>query len=71
MQFTDQSAANSIVVRYSVPDTANGTGTNYTISLYINGGFCRKAADDLRVFLAVWKLSVCEHPVSGIAQKFL
>jgi hypothetical protein len=42
IQFTNQSAANSIVVRYSVPDTANGTGTNYTISLYTNGVFAEK-----------------------------
>ncbi len=42
VQFTNQSAANSIVVRYSVPDTANGTGTNYTISLYTNGVFAEK-----------------------------
>src|SRR4029077_12505175 len=42
VQFTAQAAANSIVVRYSVPDTANGTGTNYTISLYTNGIFVEK-----------------------------
>jgi Pectate lyase superfamily protein/Divergent InlB B-repeat domain len=42
VQFTAQSPANSIVVRYSVPDTSNGTGTNYTISLYTNGVFVEK-----------------------------
>lgn len=42
VQFTNQSAANSIVVRYSVPDIANGTGTNYTLSLYTNGVFAEK-----------------------------
>ena len=42
VQFTAQAAANSIVVRYSVPDTANGTGANYTISLYTNGVFAEK-----------------------------
>lgn len=39
VQFTAQSAANALVVRYSVPDTANGLGTNYTLSLYTNGVF--------------------------------
>jgi hypothetical protein len=39
IQFTAQSNANAIVVRYSVPDTANGVGTNYTLSLYTNGIF--------------------------------
>ena len=37
VQFTAQSAANAIVVRYSVPDNATGIGTNYTLSLYTNG----------------------------------
>ena len=42
VEFTAQAAANSIVVRYSVPDTANGAGTNYTISLYTNGVFVQR-----------------------------
>jgi Pectate lyase superfamily protein/Divergent InlB B-repeat domain len=42
IQFTAQAAANSIVVRYSVPDTSNGAGANYTISLYTNGVFVEK-----------------------------
>ena len=42
VEFTAQAAANAIVVRYCVPDTANGTGTNSTISLYQNGTFVQK-----------------------------
>src|SRR6266404_2228035 len=34
VQFTAVSNANSIVVRYSVPDTADGVGADYTIGLY-------------------------------------
>src|SRR3974390_987261 len=41
-QLTAQAAANSIVVRYCVPDTLAGGGTNYTISLYTNGVFAQK-----------------------------
>lgn len=37
IQFTNQSTATALVVRYCVPDTADGTGTNYTLSLYTNG----------------------------------
>lgn len=44
VQFTAQAPANSIVVRYSVPDTANGAGANYTLSLYTNGVFVGKLA---------------------------
>ena len=42
VEFTAQAPANSIVVRYCVPDTANGVGANYTISLYTNGVFVQK-----------------------------
>jgi hypothetical protein len=42
VQLTAQQAANSIVVRYSVPDTTKGTGTNYTLSLYVNGVLVEK-----------------------------
>jgi hypothetical protein len=41
-ELTAQAPANSIVVRYCVPDTAAGGGTNYTISLYINTNFVQK-----------------------------
>jgi hypothetical protein len=42
VEFTAQAAANTMVVRYSVPDSADGTGADYTISLYLNGTFVRK-----------------------------
>lgn len=42
VQFTAAAAANSLVVRYSVPDAAGGGGVDYTISLYKNGAFIGK-----------------------------
>ncbi|MFC8454039.1 CARDB domain-containing protein [Kitasatospora sp. NPDC057223] len=42
VEFTSTNAANSIVVRNSIPDAANGGGAEATISLYINGTFNRK-----------------------------
>src|SRR5882724_11421375 len=42
VQFTAQATANAMVVRYSVPDTADGGGADYTLSLYINGTFAQK-----------------------------
>ena len=42
VEFTSTNAANSIVVRNSVPDAANGGGAEATISLYVNGTFNRK-----------------------------
>jgi uncharacterized repeat protein (TIGR01451 family) len=42
VEFTSANAANSIVVRNSIPDAASGGGMEKTISLYINGTFNRK-----------------------------
>jgi len=42
VEFAALGAANTLVVRYSVPDTANGIGADYTLSLYLNGTFVRK-----------------------------
>jgi hypothetical protein len=42
VQFTSTNAANSIVVRNSVPDAPGGGGQDATISLYINDTFAQK-----------------------------
>ncbi|MFE4261962.1 CARDB domain-containing protein [Streptomyces sp. NPDC056883] len=42
VQFTSTNQANSIVVRNSIPDAANGGGADATISLYVNGSFAQK-----------------------------
>jgi hypothetical protein len=42
IQFTALAAANALVLRYSVPDTPDGVGADYTISLYKNGSFIGK-----------------------------
>ncbi len=42
VEFTAQSPANAMVVRYSLPDSPRGGGINSTISLYQNGKFVKK-----------------------------
>jgi hypothetical protein len=42
VEFTSTTAANSIVVRNSIPDAASGGGQDKTISLYVNGTFAQK-----------------------------
>src|SRR5258708_4053451 len=42
IQFTNAATASSLVVRYSVPDTSDGVGADYSISLYKNGSFIGK-----------------------------
>jgi hypothetical protein len=42
VQFISQQQANSVVVRYIIPDSADGAGLDATLSLYINGTFRQK-----------------------------
>ncbi|MFD8500866.1 CARDB domain-containing protein [Amycolatopsis sp. NPDC059657] len=42
VEITSASAANSIVVRNSIPDAANGGGIDATLSLYVNDTFVQK-----------------------------
>ncbi|MFH8581183.1 CARDB domain-containing protein [Streptomyces zaomyceticus] len=42
VEFTSTNAANSIVVRNSIPDAAGGGGQEATLSLYADGQFVRK-----------------------------
>lgn len=42
VQFTSSQQANSIVVRYVIPDAPEGGGIDATISLYVNGVFRQK-----------------------------
>ncbi|MFG2279639.1 CARDB domain-containing protein [Streptomyces asoensis] len=42
VEFTSTGAANSVVVRNSVPDAASGGGADATVSLYADGAFVQK-----------------------------
>ena len=42
VEFTAQSPANTMVVRYSLPDAQGGGGINSTLSLYQNGKFIKR-----------------------------
>jgi hypothetical protein len=42
VQFKTKEAANSIVVRYVIPDSEDGKGLDATLSLYVNGVFRQK-----------------------------
>jgi hypothetical protein len=44
VEFTSTAAANSIVLRYVIPDADSGGGIDATISLYVNGTFRQKIA---------------------------
>ncbi|GMK37503.1 hypothetical protein PCCS19_05570 [Paenibacillus sp. CCS19] len=42
VEFTTTQAINSIVVRFSMPDSSTGTGMDATLGLYVNGEFRQK-----------------------------
>lgn len=70
VEFTNQSTANAMVVRYSVPDTADGAGTNYTISLYINGAFVEKLAMTSKYSWLYGSYSFTNFPPAGSPRNF-
>jgi len=70
VQLTAQSNANAIVVRYSVPDTANGGGTNYTISLYTNGVFAQELPVTSKYSWLYGAYPFANNPAAGQPRNF-
>ncbi len=70
VQFVAQTNANAMVVRYSVPDTANGVGTNYTLSLYQNGVFVGKLPMTSMYSWQYGSYSFTNPPSSGSPRNF-
>jgi Pectate lyase superfamily protein/Divergent InlB B-repeat domain/Abnormal spindle-like microcephaly-assoc'd, ASPM-SPD-2-Hydin len=70
VQFTAQAPANSIVVRYSVPDTTNGIGADYTISLYTNGVFAEKLPLTSRYSWLYGNYPWANNPTAGSPRNF-
>ncbi len=70
VQFAAQAAANTLVVRYSVPDTADGVGADYTISLYINGNFVQKIPVTSKYSWLYGGYTFSNNPGDGNARNF-
>ena len=70
IQFTNQSAANSMVVRYGVPDTSDGAGADYTISFYINGVFVEKLPVTSRYSWLYGSYPFVNNPSAGSPRNF-
>lgn len=41
VEFTSKASTNTLVVRYSIPDSANGQGQNSTLNVYVDGVFAK------------------------------
>jgi Pectate lyase superfamily protein/Divergent InlB B-repeat domain len=70
MQFSALSTATAIVVRYSVPDSTDGKGTDYTISLYKNGSFVAKLPMTSRYSWLYGSYPFTNNPSSGSPRNF-
>lgn len=70
MQFSALSTATAIVVRYSVPDSADGKGTDYTLSLYKNGAFVGKLPMTSKYSWLYGNYPFTNNPLSGSPRNF-
>ncbi|HXI85003.1 MAG TPA: glycosyl hydrolase family 28-related protein [Verrucomicrobiae bacterium] len=70
VQFAAQTTANTLVVRYSVPDTADGVGADYTISLYLNGNFVQKIPVSSKYSWLYGGYTFSNNPGDGNARNF-
>ena len=70
VQFVARAPANALVVRYTVPDTADGVGADYTLSLYTNGTFVQKLAMTSRYSWLYGAYPFNNTPASGSPRNF-
>ena len=70
VQFTAQSNANAIIVRYSVPDNSSGTGTNYTLGLYTNGVLAARLPVTSKYSWSYGSYPFTKNPADGSPRNF-
>ncbi len=70
VEFKAREWANSLVVRYSIPDTATGGGFDSTISLYKNGVFVQKLAVTSKYSWLYGFYSWTNNPSDGFPRNF-
>ncbi len=70
IQFTNQSAATALVVRYCVPDTADGAGADHTLSLYTNGVPAARLSVTSKYSWLYGNYPFTNNPTAGSARNF-
>lgn len=70
VQFTSTNSANAIVVRYSVPDSSDGTGIDATLSLYTNAVFAVKLPMTSRYSWLYGNYPFTNSPSAGSPRNF-
>jgi hypothetical protein len=70
VEFTAKAAANAIVVRYSLPDSPDGSGINSTLNLYLNGRFVQKLPVTSRYSWLYGRYPFTNNPKAGKPRNF-
>ena len=70
VEFTAQSPANAMVVRYSLPDATDGGGVNSTLSLYQNGKLVKKLPLTSRYSWLYGRYPFSNQPSEGKPRNF-
>jgi hypothetical protein len=70
LEITSRAQANTLVVRYSLPDAPTGGGIDATLSLYINGKFNRKLELNSRHAWVYGDFPWSTDPAKGRAHRF-
>ena len=70
VEFTAREAANAIVVRYSVPDTQDGVGTDSTLSLYQKGKRVHQLPVTSRYSWLYGRYPFTNNPQAGTPRNF-
>lgn len=70
IQFTNQSPATALVIRYCVPDSGDGTGADYTLSVYTNGVLATKLPVTSKYSWLYGNYPFSNVPTSGFARNF-
>lgn len=70
LQFTNLSSATALVVRYCVPDTGDGLGADYTLSLYTNGVLTARLPMTSKYSWLYGNYPFTNNPAAGFARNF-
>lgn len=70
VEFTSPVTANSVIVRYSLPDSRAGTGTHSTLAIFINGKFARSSDISSRYSWLYGKYPFTNDPSAGKPRHF-
>ncbi|MDB5110791.1 MAG: hypothetical protein JWR67_1905 [Mucilaginibacter sp.] len=70
VEFTAAADANSIVIRFSLPDSQNGNGTNSTLGIYANGKLIKNCRITSHYAWLYGKYPFTNNPGAGVPRHF-